>query len=256
MFTLMRNLRRNLIKNNAAGKYFLYAFGEVVLIVLGILVALWIDNWNQERQEIKREQFYLSGLKAEFEASLSKLDTLMAVNRKSYETAGDLLGRIPGASIQDEASLSKMLIEALTYELAYNPNNSLLMELISSGRLEALSDNALRQHLTSWDSFLESIHRQEDNLRTQRQHTTDILRGPEGSIRTIAVYSGVVPGLGLNRDKDLQSNLALLKSQEFENNFLLFLLEARNTELVHYDPLRREIETILGLIEAGLEETP
>ena len=72
MFTLMRNLRRNLINNNLVGKYFLYAFGEFILIVLGILVALWIDNWNQERQELKREQFYLSGLKEEFQVSLQQ----------------------------------------------------------------------------------------------------------------------------------------------------------------------------------------
>ena len=253
MFSLMRNLRRTLIESNSVGKYLLYAFGEVVLIVLGILAALWIDNWNQERQEMKREQFYLSGLKEEFEASLSKLDTLMAVNRKSYQTAGDLLKQIPEASIEQEASLSKMLIEALTYEIAYNPNNSLLNELINSGRLETLTSPMLRQHLTSWESFLESVRRQEDNLRLQRQHTTDLLRGPEGSIRTIAVYSGVDPELGLSRDDALFSNLNLLKSREFENNFLFFILEARNMETVHYDPLRREITTILGLIEAGLK---
>lgn len=253
MFTLMRNLRRNLLERNSFGKYALYALGEVLLIVVGILAALWIDNWNQERQETKREQFYLSGLKDEFEASLLKLDTLMAVNRKSYQTAGELLGQIPTASIREEDAFSKMLIGALTYEIAYNPNNSLLMELINSGRLETLSNANLRKHLTSWDSFLESVHRQEINLRTQRQHTLDLLRGPEGSIRTIAAQSGLDIGMDLTGDGNLHSNLALLKSREFENNLLLFMLDAMNTETVHYLPLRKEIETILGLIEGGLE---
>ncbi len=253
MFSLMRNLRKTLIENNSVGKYILYAFGEVVLIVLGILAALWIDTWNQEREEMKREQFYLTGLKEEFQVSLSKLDTLMAVNRNSYQTAGALLRQIPGASTEQEAELSKMLIGALTYEIAYNPNNSLLKELINSGRLETLTNPMLRQHLTSWESFLESVRRQEENLRLQRQHTTDLLRGPEGSIRTIAVYSGVDPELRKNPDETLHSNLDLLKSREFENNFLLFMLDARNMETVHYDPLRQEITTILELIEAGLE---
>jgi len=253
MFSLMRNLRRSLIESNSMGKYILYAFGEVVLIVVGILAALWIDNWNQERQEVKREQFYLSGLKNEFEASLLKLDTLMAVNRKSYETAGQLLRQIPKASIQDEADISKMLIGALTYEIAYNPNNSLLMELINSGRLETFSSAELRKHLTSWDSFLESVHRQESNLRAQRQHAQDLLRGPEGSILTIAVYTGIASEMDLVRDGNLYSNLTLLKSREFENNLLLFTLEAMNMESVHYQPLKKEIETILGLIETSME---
>lgn len=255
MFTLMRNLRRNLIKNNAAGKYFLYAFGEVVLIVLGILVALWIDNWNQERQEIKREQFYLSGLKEEFEVSLLKLDTLIEVNRKSYNTAQELLQLIPrSATTEEESQISQLLIEAFSYEIAYNPNNSLLKELINSGRLETLSDTGLRQHLTSWESFVESVHQQENSLRLQRERTSDLLRGQQASIRTILVRSGAAPqGLALDSGGELHSNLPLLKSREFENNLLLFILTAANIETVHYAPLRRKIETILGLIEAGLE---
>jgi hypothetical protein len=146
-----------------------------------------------------------------------------------------------------------MLIGALTYEIVYNPNNSLLKELINSGHLETLTNPMLRRHLTSWESFLESVRRQEENLRLQRQHTTDLLRGPEGSIRTIAVYSQVDPELRLNPEEPLYSNLDLLKSREFENNFLLFTLDAKNMEMVHYIPLRQEITTILGLIEAGLE---
>ncbi|MDX1331513.1 MAG: DUF6090 family protein [Robiginitalea sp.] len=254
MFSLMRNLRRTLIESNSVGKYLLYAFGEVVLIVLGILAALWIDNWNQERQEMKREQFYLSGLKDEFLLSLRKLDTLIAVNRETYQTSRQLLRRIPATtSPEEEAGLSRLLIETLSYEIAYNPNNSLLAELIGSGRLETLSDPQLRNHLTSWAPSLESVHRQEGNLRMQRERTLDLWRGPEGSIRTILVHSGVASGMDIGQEAPLHSNLPVLKSRAFENNLLLFMLAAVDTEEAHYDPLRREIEHILGLIEAGLE---
>ena len=57
----------------------------------------------------------------------------------------------------------------------------------------------------------------------------------------------------LGGDGDLHSNLALLNSREFENNLLLFMLEAKNMESVHYQPLKEEIETILGLIETSIE---
>jgi len=255
MFSLLRKVRLSLLEQKSFGRYALYAVGEVLLIVIGILAALWIDTWNQERQEMKREQFYLSGLKAEFQVSLAKLDTLIAVNRGSYRTAEELLRRIPEAeSAEQEAEISRMLIQALSYELAYNPNNSLLGELISSGRLETLSDSRLRHHLTSWASFVESVHRQERNLRSERERTTELLRTGEGSVRSILVYSGEMslePGRGGRAG--LHSNLPLLKSRAFENNLLLFLLTARDTETVHYAPLRDEIETILGLIDSGLD---
>ncbi len=252
MFSLLRNVRRNLLQRKSLGTYALYAVGEVLLIVVGILAALWIDNWNQERQEKEREQFYLSGLQAEFRASLVKLDTLIAVNRSSYATAETLLGLIPQAeSTHREPEVSQMLIRTLSYELAYNPNNSLLEELISSGRLETLTGRELRYHLTSWKSFVESVHRQEENLRSEREHTADLLRGPEGSIQTIMVHAGMAPPPA--GGEELHSNLPLLQSRVFENNFLLFIATARDTEKNHYLPLRAEIETILKLIAAGLE---
>ena len=255
MFILMRNLRRNLMKNNSTGKYLLYALGEVVLIVLGILAALWIDNWNQERQEANREQFYLSGLKEEFQVSLLKLDTLIAVNRNSYRTSEELLHRIPQAkSTEDEETISGLLVEALSYGTAYNPNNSLLNELINSGRMEILSDTELRKRLTSWESFVESVLHQEEGLRQQQELAKDLFRGSDGSIRTILAQTGAAPeALALKWGGDLHSNLPLLKSREFENNLLLYMLSAISTETNHYQPLRREIETILELIEAGLE---
>jgi len=255
MFTLMRNLRRNLLESNSIGKYFLYALGEVVLIVLGILAALWIDNWNQERQEAKREQFYLSGLREEFQVSLLKLDTLIAVNRRNYQTSEELLKRIPEAtSTEDEETLSGLLIEALSYGISYNPNYSLLKELISSGRMQILSNSELRKRLTSWESIVESIHQQEDGLRQQQELTKDLFRSSDGSIRTILIQTGTpLEAMTLKDGGDLHSNLPLLKSREFENNLLLYTLSAITTETVHYQPLRAEIETILELIESGLE---
>jgi hypothetical protein len=147
-----------------------------------------------------------------------------------------------------------MLIQAFSYDIAYNPNNSLLEELMNSGRLETLSDRGLRQHLTSWQSFVKSVQQQENSLRIQRDQTSDLLLAEEGSIRTILVRSGAdTGGLDLQTRGELHSNLPLLKSREFENNLLLFILTAANIETVHYAPLKRKIETILELIEAGLE---
>ena len=251
----MRRIRLKLLEQKSFGRYAIYAVGEVLLIVIGILAAFWIDTWNEERQEKEREQFYLSGLKEEFRLSLLKLDTLIAVNRTSYRTAEELLRRIPQAESADqETEISKMLLQAFSYELAYNPNNSLLKELINSGRLETLSDPRLRHHLTSWESFLESIHQQEGNLRLERERTSDLLRSEQGSIRSILVRSGEAPPeLELENREGLYSNLPLLKGREFENHLLLFILTASDTERVHYAPLRTEIETILQLIEAGLD---
>ena len=66
MIHLLRKVRNSLLKNNAFNKYLLYALGEIVLVVLGILLALYLNNWNQSRKSIK-------DLEAKFEAVQEEL---------------------------------------------------------------------------------------------------------------------------------------------------------------------------------------
>jgi hypothetical protein len=62
MLTFLRKIRRSLIESGAARKYLLYAIGEIALVVIGILIALQINNWNEERKMIKTVKVYLSNL--------------------------------------------------------------------------------------------------------------------------------------------------------------------------------------------------
>ena len=79
MLRFFRQIRQRLLSDNKFSKYLLYAIGEIVLVVIGILIALQINNWNEDR---KREK-----LKASYTASLIDdlaLDTLM-LGRFLYE---------------------------------------------------------------------------------------------------------------------------------------------------------------------------
>ena len=58
MLTFLRKIRRSLIESGSARKYFLYAIGEIALVVIGILIALQINNWNEDRKD-KKVQFRL-----------------------------------------------------------------------------------------------------------------------------------------------------------------------------------------------------
>jgi hypothetical protein len=55
-----RNIRKNLPNESKMTKYFKYAIGEIVLVVIGILIALQINNWNQNRLEMQEEQIGLN----------------------------------------------------------------------------------------------------------------------------------------------------------------------------------------------------
>jgi len=256
MFIYLRHLRQRLIKGNSILKYFLYGLGELVLIVLGILLALYVDNWNDNRLEKKREQFYLTELHAEFEGSRIKLENLIRANRETYKRAGEVANVMAvGGKGLNEIEFSGLLFHSFSDEMTYNPNNSVLQELLNSGRLEYLSDPNLRGHLTTWSSRLEQIRQQEQNLREQRSEVMEITLREGGDIRAILENTGILTGeMGLKASPAKGSNLDLLQSRSLENHLLVFILTGQLTEKNHYQPLYNEIEIILGLIDNSVSD--
>ena len=74
MIKFFRTIRFNLMSKNKTGKYFKYAIGEIVLVMIGILLALQVNDWNEQRKINSQEQELLEGLKIEFTANLSRID--------------------------------------------------------------------------------------------------------------------------------------------------------------------------------------
>ena len=66
MIKFFRKIRHNLMETRKTTKYFKYAIGEIILVVIGILIALQINNWNEERKNRNREQSILKNLQIDF----------------------------------------------------------------------------------------------------------------------------------------------------------------------------------------------
>ena len=99
MLHFLRIIRKDLIQVNNVKKYFLYAIGEILLIVVGILIAVQIGNWNQERRDRKEERVVLQAFGEELEhgllelqdtlASLDHKDAALKANSHNYKGASD-----------------------------------------------------------------------------------------------------------------------------------------------------------------------
>lgn len=66
MPVIFKNIRRFLLKQNKVKSYLLYAIGEIILVVIGILIALQVNNWNEERKRAQNEIYYLQRLEDDF----------------------------------------------------------------------------------------------------------------------------------------------------------------------------------------------
>ena len=78
MIKFFRTIRKDLMQQNKTGKYLKYAIGEILLVVLGILIALQINNWNESRKATRQEVKILNELKNDLNTNLTEI-------KESYE---------------------------------------------------------------------------------------------------------------------------------------------------------------------------
>lgn len=253
MSRLFRKFRKEIIAKGKIQKYLLYALGEVILLVIGIMIALAINNNNLKNQNRVKEQVYLQGLREDFQISRAKLQELIKVNRNNLESAKKIIQADPKDPNLKEKQFSLWVFEALAFEISFSPNNSLLMEMVSSGSLKDLSNPDLRKALTDWLATLEDIQKQELELSLQRENVVSIFDQEGYSIRKVFEDVEVTQGLGIPKGDFEGSNLGILESVSFENRLLTFILTTQATEEAHYLPLMEKLEFILGLIEKEVD---
>lgn len=83
MIKFFRYIRQRLITQNRFGKYLLYAIGEIILVVIGILIALQVNNWNNERNLRHLEKDLLYGIRDNLLASKNNLDINISYNENT-----------------------------------------------------------------------------------------------------------------------------------------------------------------------------
>ena len=69
MFRFFSTIRKTLVEKNHMKKYIIYAIGEIMLVVLGILIALQINNWNENQKQIREEGIILNSLLDDLKAA-------------------------------------------------------------------------------------------------------------------------------------------------------------------------------------------
>ena len=161
MIKFFRHIRQNLIMENKNSKYIKYAIGEIVLVVIGILIALQINNWNENRKERIEEQYLLIQLELEFKSNLEQLDEKIAIREQMIKASLQLLDYIDNPSQRNNDSI----IKYITHTINSPTFDPILNDLISSGKLQLLQNNRLKQLLSFWTSEIIQVTEDENAWR-------------------------------------------------------------------------------------------
>mgnify|MGYP001813946244 FL=1 len=157
MFRFFRQIRQRLLAERQLMRYLLYALGEIVLVVIGILLALQINEWNENRKVRLTEKGVLSNLKQEFISNRSELNAVLRGVEQARDANLQLMDLI-GASdeVIAAANTDSILFLAVEYT-RFMPTQNALTDLFQSGGLQLLSNEALKNLLYDWTRGMGNI---------------------------------------------------------------------------------------------------
>ena len=160
MIKFFRNIRQKTLTENKFGKYLTYAIGEIILVVIGILIALSINNWNEQRKENINEQAILKRLEKEFISNREQLLDKIQFRNNLIESCRQLLAYFDKSETAKRDSILVYLstIQSSTFDPIQN-------DLVSSGKIEILKDEELKQLLVNWSTDVIQLQEVEQIFR-------------------------------------------------------------------------------------------
>ncbi len=184
MIHFFRRIRQKLLAENRLTRYLIYAIGEIVLVVIGILVALAINNWNEDRKDRAAEIVLLDNLLNEFESNQERFGKIYHYKKKTKENWKNYLPLIsnPNGSIENRS-----LNRPNNGSQEYPSSNSVLSSILTSGTLDIITNDSLKHLISGWNEHLNAykeIEKRHVNL------VENSLRQYETKHRIIKVYSG------------------------------------------------------------------
>jgi hypothetical protein len=166
MIKLFRNIRKKMVSENRSiirnTNYFKYAIGEIVLVVIGILIALQVNNWNQNRKYAQEKIEFLDGIRNELELDVKFADTLIVkyMQHLSYYNMVDSTYHLHDLDIVELADSSDVLDyhKLMDRPFLFNANNATYQSFMTYGSTKIIKNNELLINLQSYYSNIQEYN--------------------------------------------------------------------------------------------------
>ena len=192
MLRFFRRIRKMLIEQKKITSYIFYALGEIVLVVIGILIALSVNNWNEERKNRIEEKAILTALNRDFTKNLEMFTSIKNTHIKAHESAKSIQTLINSPlSVTFFTDENVNLYKAALEHHSFNPYNGVVNSLINSGNYLLLRNDSLQNLIISWNDVLE------DYLEEERASSGFWLREFEPFMIENAAFSMTDPTKGI-----------------------------------------------------------
>ncbi|MFC3880064.1 DUF6090 family protein [Algoriphagus namhaensis] len=235
MIKFFRKIRQQLLAKNKVSSYVLYAVGEIVLVVIGILIALSINNWQQENQNKKLEKRYLEDLRVNLKRDSTILQGIYVEAINSSEAKNYITAHLRNRESNLDSLALSFGHQWNPYKI-FSPSTSTIDEMKSNGDLKIIRDESIRKHIVDIYNTYE-LFLQDENL--YRESTREIFIMAKAGLNNITDYSNEEIVVLLREPKlanTIHRNFANGRVNSVENvinecNQLLRILDEYSNEL-------------------------
>lgn len=181
MMKFFRKVRKSLLPAGKTGKFLQYAIGEIVLVVIGILIALQINNWNENRKDNQLVRNYLEGIKSDLEKDIIQVDDILNDHINAISILTSIDSSILKKEFHQPDKYQYFFNQLDTTKFAYvfyrgysfRPTNGAFHSLISDGKSGLIKNKSLFQNIQEiymelnprLASNYESLKRMEETIR-------------------------------------------------------------------------------------------
>lgn len=239
MIRFFRKARITLLENNRVRKYVLYAIGEILLVMIGILLALQVNNWNEGVKEREVETALLENLRSDLIRSRSELEIDLSTNKKYLDRYLDIrtaLEQDQVYTIELDTAFGSLDVWAQPYL------STVTYETIKAKGLDIIRNDSLKQHIAAYYSFdVQSL--MDDMIAWEwsfNQNTTQ---------RFMVTRVRRLTNTDLARPIDFE---ALKKDDEFLN-FLSILIALRGDHLKYTEETLQQANSLIAHLNHELQ---
>jgi len=162
MVKLFNKIRNRALNENKLGKYLKYAIGEIILVMIGILLALQVNTWNNNRELKKEELKVMKSLHQEFSKNLKKFDVIYNSQLKRKKAIENVMST--ELQILSADSLVT-LMNTINANWTFDPFQGIYNSVIGSGKIELISNNGLKNKLATIQDLIKDYQEEEHQTR-------------------------------------------------------------------------------------------
>jgi hypothetical protein len=250
MIPFFRKIRRQLANDNQFLKYSRYAVGEIVLVVIGILIALQINNWNEDKKSRKKELVYLENIKTDLMLNIDELNEFIEARRSCVSSCEAALKYYSGEAELDVDDFNYHSINIMIW-FPFTQHDNTYQELLNSGNLALVSDKRIKNGLQNMQvsfsniAFIEGEMQQdyERYLYESYFSTADL----ETNLNRLEAHSAQAGATGIPDISRTEMEL-LLRDVRFKNGISLSKYNS-NLLITEYEAMIRTIHELINLID-------